>query len=66
MALTSVDLDRNLVNRVKKLTGARSNREAITIALETVERQARQRQSIRDLLEIPVDPHPQTIDYPLQ
>ncbi|WIY84059.1 type II toxin-antitoxin system VapB family antitoxin [Propionimicrobium sp. PCR01-08-3] len=66
MTLTSVDLDRDLVDRVKKLTGARTNREAITRALESVEKRARQHASIEALLRLPVDAEPPTtLDYPL-
>ena len=65
MAVTSVDLDKGLVERVKAITGARSQREAITLAPQSVERRARQRRSIVQLLALPVENDPRTIDYPV-
>ena len=65
MPITSVDLDRELVKEVQRITGASTQRAAITAALENVTRQARQKHSIEALLALPVDHDVHTITYDL-
>lgn len=65
MTVTSVDLDKDLVKDVQAITGAPTQKAAITQALQEVRRRAQQRQSIEDLIALPVDHTPHVIDYPI-
>lgn len=47
MAVTSIDISPDLLARVKDATGLRTNREAVTYALEEVVRRERQKLAIR-------------------
>lgn len=57
MAITSIDIDDDLLNEVKRITGARTKREAVASALERTVQTQRQ----LDLLESVAAPEIQAI-----
>lgn len=63
MAVTSVDIDAEVLRQAKLSLGARTNREAIDLALREVVRRSRQRDAIHSLAQIPVDLDAVTIPY---
>ncbi|CAN5524978.1 hypothetical protein BH10ACT7_BH10ACT7_29800 [soil metagenome] len=61
MAITSVDIDTELLRLAKNSFGVRTNREAITLALRDVVMRQRQMEAIDAIAQIPVDRDPKTI-----
>lgn len=47
MAITSVDVDRDAIREVKRLTGMKSDKEVINTAVKLMLVRARQRQTIK-------------------
>ena len=56
MAMTSVNIDKELLARVKAQFGVRTNREAIELALQEVDLRRRQLEAIDRLAEL-IDPY---------
>ncbi|WP_308799587.1 type II toxin-antitoxin system VapB family antitoxin [Agromyces silvae] len=63
MPITSVNIDSDLLEDAKATYHVRTNREAITLALEDAVQRARQLEAVRVLSGIPVEPHASRIDY---
>ncbi|QPZ38347.1 type II toxin-antitoxin system VapB family antitoxin [Paramicrobacterium chengjingii] len=57
MSITSIDIDDELLNEVKRITGSRTKKEAVTAALQRTVMMQRQ----RDALEAIADPEFQEI-----
>ncbi|MDF1478247.1 type II toxin-antitoxin system VapB family antitoxin [Leifsonia sp. H3M29-4] len=63
MAVTSVDIDTEMLRLAKSSLGVRTNREAINLALRDVVMRRRQIEAIDTLATIPVDKDATTISY---
>jgi len=63
MAVTSVDIDTEMLRLAKSSLGVRTNREAINLALRDVVMRRRQIEAIDTLATIPVDQDATTISY---
>jgi Arc/MetJ family transcription regulator len=63
MALTSVDIDSDMLQAAKATYGVKTNREAINLALRDVVMRRRQLDAIDALAEIVVDERPEKIAY---
>jgi Arc/MetJ family transcription regulator len=63
MAVTSVDIDTEMLRLAKSSLGVRTNREAINLALRDVVMRRRQIEAIDTLATIPVDKDATTITY---
>lgn len=61
MAITSVDIDTELLRLAKNSFGVRTNREAINLALRDVVMRQRQMEAIDAIAQIPVDRDATTI-----
>lgn len=61
MAITSVDIDTELLRLAKNSFGVRTNREAINLALRDVVMRQRQLEAIDAIAQIPVDRDATTI-----
>jgi Arc/MetJ family transcription regulator len=64
MAVTSVDVDLELLGEVKRVLGVKTNREAIDSALRSVSRRAAQLRALEVLATISVDLEAPKVDYP--
>lgn len=51
MSVTSIDIDPELLAKVKASTGLRTNREAVTYALEEIVRRDRQSAALQSMYE---------------
>ena len=63
MAVTSVDIDTEMLRLAKSAFGVRTNREAINLALRDVVLRRRQVEAIEALAQIPVDRDAATIAH---
>jgi hypothetical protein len=63
MAITSVDIDTEVLRLAKSSLGVRTNREAIDLALRDVVMRGRQLEAIDVLATIPIDRDATTIPY---
>ncbi len=63
MAVTSVDIDTEVLRLAKSSLGVRTNREAIDLALRDVVKRRRQLEAVDALAAIPVDRDATTIAY---
>ncbi len=63
MAVTSVDIDTEMLRLAKNSYGVKTNREAINLALRDVVMRRRQIEAIAAIAQIPLDPAPTTIEY---
>ncbi|EPR76339.1 hypothetical protein ADILRU_1284 [Leifsonia rubra CMS 76R] len=63
MAITSVDVDTDMLRLAKSSLGVRTNREAINLALRDVVMRHRQSEVIDAIAKIPVDRETTTIIY---
>lgn len=63
MAVTSVDIDTEMLRLAKSSFGVRTNREAINLALRDVVMRRRQIEAIDTIAQIPVDRDASTISY---
>lgn len=63
MAVTSVDIDTEMLRLAKSSLGVRTNREAINLALRDVVMRRRQIEAIDTLATIPVDRDATTVSY---
>lgn len=68
MAMTSVDLDAELIARARELTGERSNRAVLDLALRRLiasKQKGEMIDGIRQLRDLPSELGAPTIDYPV-
>ena len=63
MAVTSVDIDTEMLRLAKNSLGVRTNREAINLALRDLVMRRRQVEAIDAIAQIPVDRDASTISY---
>jgi Arc/MetJ family transcription regulator len=63
MAITSVDIDSEMLRLAKDSLGARTNREAINLALRDVVMRRKQIEAIDAIAQLPLDQDAQTIAY---
>lgn len=63
MAVTSVDIDKKVLDEAKQVFGVRTNREAIDLALRDAVLRRQQLDAIDTLAALPVDDHPQRVHY---
>jgi Arc/MetJ family transcription regulator len=63
MAVTSVDVDAEMLRLAKNSFGVRTNREAINLALRDVVMRRRQIEAIDAIAQIPLDRDATTIAY---
>lgn len=63
MAVTSVDIDTEMLRLAKNSFGVRTNREAINLALRDAVMRRRQIEAIEAIAKIPVDRDATTISY---
>ena len=63
MAVTSVDIDTEVLRMAKSSLGVRTNREAIDLALRDVVKRRRQLEAVDALAAIPIDRDATTISY---
>lgn len=63
MAITSVDIDTDMLRLAKSSFGVRTNREAINLALRDVVMRRRQIEAIDAIAQIPIDREATTIPY---
>ncbi len=63
MAVTSVDIDTELLRLAKDSFGVRTNREAIDLALRDVVMRRRQVEAIDEIARLPLDRDASTIAY---
>lgn len=63
MAVTSVDIDTEMLRLAKNSFGVRTNREAINLALRDAVMRRRQIEAIDAIAKIPVDRDATTISY---
>jgi Arc/MetJ family transcription regulator len=63
MAITSVDIDTEMLRLAKDSFGVRTNREAINMALRDVVMRRQQIEAIDAIAQIPLDQNAQTITY---
>lgn len=63
MAVTSVDIDTEMLRLAKSSYGVRTNREAINLALRDVVMRRRQIEAIDTIAQIPVDRDASTVSY---
>lgn len=63
MAVTSVDIDTEMLRLAKNSFGVRTNREAINLALRDAVMRRRQIEAIDAIAKIPVDRDTTTISY---
>ncbi len=63
MAVTSVDIDTEVLRLAKISFGVRTNREAINLALRDAVMRRRQTEAIDSIARIPVDRDATTISY---
>ena len=63
MAVTSVDIDTEMLRLAKLSFGVRTNREAINLALRDVVMRRRQIEAIDAIARIPVDRDAETVAY---
>jgi Arc/MetJ family transcription regulator len=63
MAITSVDIDTEMLRLAKDSFGVRTNREAINLALRDVVMRRQQIEAIDAIARIPLDQNAQTIAY---
>jgi len=59
MPITSVDIDAELLEEAKRILHARTNKEAINLALSDAVQRQRQLDAVRALRRIEVDANPQ-------
>ena len=60
MALTSVDIDSEMLQQAKATFGVKTNREAINLALRDVVMRRRQLDAIEAIAELALDEHAET------
>ncbi len=68
MAITSVDVNRDALNRIKGYTGIKSDREVINTAIEEKLAREQQKEFLKLMSEHPLSDdelHPRKVDYPL-
>ena len=63
MAVTSVDIDTEMLRLAKSSLGVRTNREAINLALRDVVMRRRQLEAIDAIAAVPVDRNATKISY---
>ena len=63
MAVTSVDIDTEMLRLAKSSLGVRTNREAINLALRDIVMRRRQIEAIEAIAEVPVDRDAIKISY---
>jgi Arc/MetJ family transcription regulator len=63
MAVTSVDIDSEMLRLAKNSYGVKTNREAINLALRDVVMRRRQLEAIDTIAKIPLDRDAATIEY---
>lgn len=63
MAVTSVDVDRQVLHEAKQVFGVRTNKEAIDLALRDAVMRRRQLDAVDALAALPVDADPRPIHY---
>ncbi len=63
MAVTSVDIDKQVLDEAKRAYGVRTNREAIDLALRDAVMRRHQLEAIDELAGLPIDVDPQPIRY---
>ena len=63
MALTSVDIDSEMLQQAKATYGVKTNREAINLALRDVVMRRRQLDAIDAIAELTLDEHAGTIPH---
>lgn len=63
MALTSVDIDSEMLQQAKATYGVKTNREAINLALRDVVMRRRQLDAIDAIAELTLDEHAETIPH---
>jgi Arc/MetJ family transcription regulator len=63
MAVTSVDIDTEMLRLAKNSFGVKTNREAINLALRDVVMRRRQMEAIDVIAQIPLDREAKTISY---
>jgi Arc/MetJ family transcription regulator len=61
MAVTSVDIDPEMLRQVKTTYGVRTNREAISLALRDVVMRKQQLEAIDAIAQLSLDEHPTKI-----
>ena len=64
MAVTSVDIDPQLLQEAKQTFGVRTTRDAVDIALRDAVARRRQLAAIDAIAGLDLDPNPQPITYP--
>lgn len=63
MALTSVDIDSEMLQQAKATFGVKTNREAINLALRDVVMRRRQLDAIEAIAELALDEHAETTTH---
>lgn len=63
MALTSVDIDSEMLQQAKATFGVKTNREAINLALRDVVMRRRQLDAIEAIAELRLDEHAETTTH---
>lgn len=63
MAVTSVDIDKHVLDEAKQVFGVRTNKEAIDLALRDAVLRRQQLDAIDALAALPLDVDPQPIVY---
>ncbi len=63
MAITSVDIDKKILDQAKQVFGVRTNKEAIDLALRDAVLRRQQLDAIDALAALPVDADPQPIHH---
>ncbi len=63
MALTSVDIDSEMLQQAKATFGVKTNREAINLALRDVVMRRRQLDAIEAIAELTLDEHAETTTH---
>lgn len=63
MAVTSVDIDKQVLDEAKQVFGVRTNKEAIDLALRDAVLRRQQLDAIDALAALPLDVDPQPIVY---
>ena len=63
MALTSVDIDSEMLQQAKATFGVKTNREAINLALRDVVMRRRQLDAIEAISELALDEHAETTTH---
>lgn len=63
MAVTSVDVDKQVLDEAKQVFGVRTNKEAIDLALRDAVMRRHQLDAVAALAALPVDADPQPVRY---